>query len=326
MIRLILIIITFFITLSFVYGQDIKGGEIRSYRNGIDSSDNTFTFNVYLYTQSSMGINHSTIYVYMGDGGQPIPVSGTSMYLYNDISEWHYAFNHTYLGNGFYNLHISDSFRIVGIQNITNSSLESIYLQSPIIINPFLGWNSSPQFQDRQTAVFNNSGYFVHNASAFDPEGDSLSYSLVPATSTSYSFPTGATINPITGDFQMPFASGIYAINIRIDEWRSGVIVGTTYREMVLDSNTIIGVNNINSENPIFTILPNPVHDVLHLIFRENVSVASTSIFNLEGQEVLRMSKISTNNQIDISSFANGIYFLEINDGSKNLYRKFIKE
>ena len=122
MIRLILIIITFFITLSFVYGQDIKGGEIRSYRNGIDSSDNTFTFNVYLYTQSSMGINHSTIYVYMGDGGQPIPVSGTSMYLYNDISEWHYAFNHTYLGNGFYNLHISDSFRIVGIQNITNSS------------------------------------------------------------------------------------------------------------------------------------------------------------------------------------------------------------
>ena len=81
----------------------------------------------------------------------------------------------------------------------------------------------------------------------------------------------------------MPFASGIYAINIRIDEWRSGVIVGTTYREMVLDSNTIIGVNNINSENPIFTILPNPVHDVLHLIFRENVSVASTSIFNLEG-------------------------------------------
>jgi hypothetical protein len=323
--RLILIIISFFTALSFVYGQDIKGGEIRSYWNGTDSSDNTFTFNVYLYTQSSMGINHSTIYVDMGDG-QTIPITGTSQNLYLDNSEWHYTFNHTYIGNGIYNIHISDSFRIAGIQNITNSALESIYLQSTIIISPFLGFNSSPLFSYRQIDIYNNSGYFVHDASAFDVENDSLSYSLVPATSSSYTFPTGATINPVTGDFQMPFASGIYAINIRIDEWRSGVIVGTTYREMVLDSNTIIDVNNINSENPIFTILPNPVHDVLHLIFRENVSVASCSIFNLEGQEVLRMSKISTNNQIDISSFANGIYFLEINDGSKNLYRKFIKE
>ncbi len=319
------IIISFFITFSFAKGQDIRGGEIRSYWNGTDSSDNTYSFNVYLYTQTSIGINHSTIFVNPGNG-QTISVSGSSQNLAQDITEWHYMFNYTYLGNGIYNIQISDSFRIAGIQNITNSSLESIYLQSPIIINPFLGWNSSPQFQDRQTDVFNNSGYFVHSASAFDPEGDSLSYSLVPATSTSYSFPSGATINPVTGDFQMPFASGIYAINIRVDEWRSGVNIGTSFREMVLDSNTILGVDNINSEKPIFTISPNPVEDVFQLLFFENVSVVLCRIFNLEGQEILHTNVFSTNNQIDISRFAKGIYFLEISEGRKTHRRKFIKE
>ncbi len=319
------IIISFFITFSFAKGQDIRGGEIRSYWNGTDSSDNTYSFNVYLYTQTSIGINHSTIFVNPGNG-QTISVSGSSQNLAQDITEWHYMFNYTYLGNGIYNIQISDSFRIAGIQNITNSSLESIYLQSPIIINPFLGWNSSPQFQDRQTDVFNNSGYFVHSASAYDPESDSLSYSLVPATSTSYSFPTGATINPVTGDFLMPFTPGIYAINIRVDEWRSGVNIGTTYREMILDSNTILGANYLNSRNSFFTISPNPVNDQIYIILCENISNATYKIFNLEGQKLLHSDKLSVKNNINISHLATGIYLLEISIGSKIQRQKFIKE
>jgi hypothetical protein len=153
--KIIYLILVIYVTPVICLSQDIRGGEIRfSHVNNLTES-----FDIYLYTQTSLGINHSTISV----DGNVGTLTGTSINLPNDITEWHYLSVHTFPGTGVYTISAQDSFRIAFIQNINNSSLESIYLQSQFNISAVLGTNSSPVLMNKQTDVFKNGNYFVHD-------------------------------------------------------------------------------------------------------------------------------------------------------------------
>jgi hypothetical protein len=213
--KLILLFALTVFSLQFSGAQDIRGGEIRiQYITGLQ-----YRFDVYLYTQTSLAMDHSVIAFNNGFGTGAL--TGISTNLLDDFTEWHYVDTVTYPGNGVYDIYAADSFRVASIQNINNSSTEGILLSAILQINANIGSNSSPVLMSSQSTVNFSGGYFTHNPMASDPDGDTLHFSLVPTSSVSYSSPPGITIDSVTGIVQMPDAPGIYAINIRIDQLRT---------------------------------------------------------------------------------------------------------
>ena len=83
--------------------------------------------------------------------------------------------------------------------------------------------------------------------------------------------------------------------------------------------------DGLGDENNIFeyTMSPNPTSDFLNIKMADNRS-ATFSIFNFLGQKI-ETGKISEN-AINVSKLASGVYLLEVNDGQKNITKKFIKE
>jgi gliding motility-associated-like protein len=177
-----------------------------------------------------------------------------------------YYGTHTYLGPsppGGYIISIKDPNRVSGIDNIPNSVNVAFYLQTTIIVDPFVGCNSTPYLTTipLDKACVNHCYY--HNPGAVDPDGDSLAYSLGPCLDTlgnpipGYSI-IPATINAVTGDLSWcsPTQAGKYNIVIYIEEWKkfangTRYKIGTVLRDMSID---VIG--NCNNDNPNIPDLP----------------------------------------------------------------------
>lgn len=134
-----------------------------------------------------------------------------------------------------------------GILNIANSVNTSFYVESQLRIDPIFGINNSPVMT---VLPIDKGGQFVaffHNAGAFDPDGDSLSYVLtVPkqaegADVGGYRDPNNPafygdfsngnedrdgeavfSLDPITGTltWDAPDEPGEYNVAFRIEEWR----------------------------------------------------------------------------------------------------------
>ncbi|MGZ6522284.1 MAG: T9SS type A sorting domain-containing protein, partial [Bacteroidia bacterium] len=75
-----------------------------------------------------------------------------------------------------------------------------------------------------------------------------------------------------------------------------------------------------------FDLFPNPASDHLTLELPANISKTSIQIFNATGE--LEYSSTITNQRtdIDVSSFASGIYFIQISTGKSIANKKFIKQ
>ncbi len=314
----ILLIFIFFFSSFCANSQDILGGEI----NVTHISGLTYNISIFLYTKTSIGGNDSIIEV--TNDSFIFFLSGTSTNLVNDVTEWEYSFTNTYLTSGTYSITVKDSFRITNITNITNSSTEKIFLQKDIIINPFWGANSSPILQSKPTSIFINGSNFFYNLNATDPDNDSLSYSLVPVSASNYSFPTGALIDSITGTFTMPGAFGSYAIGIKIDEWRVGVNIGTTVREMIIDSNLITSIK-IEGEIGNIKIFPNPNSGLFKIELNGINGRVEVSIFNIVGEQIFSKNQNGSNIlNVDISNQSKGIYLLKIINGNDVITKKII--
>jgi hypothetical protein len=129
----------------------------------------------------------------------------------------------------------------------------------------------------------------------------------------------------------MPIASGIYAINIKIDEWRSGYPIATTYREMVIDSNTIVGITPLSIEDLNFMIYPNPfTSDFSITIEKQNILQAKFIIKNILGQTIFRKEENNLNHisakTINLSFLSRGIYLLEVTIDGERMIKKIVKE
>lgn len=110
--------------------------------------------------------------------------------------------------------------------------------------------NNSPQWLDPSYIVLDVGQVHHISMAAFDPDGDSLVYSLDSLNSgvgsgvnynPTYSnqFPLGLsitpTIDPQTGDISLPstpFPLGGYAIGVSVSEYRDGVLLGKYYRDL----------------------------------------------------------------------------------------------
>lgn len=236
--RYFLLVILFSFSLS-AFATHNRAGEI-TYRH-ISGLTYEFTITTYVYTLSQA--DRPTLTLQWGDNTQTVVPRISKINLPNNITKNTYIGNHTFLGNGVFTVSMEDPNRNGGVINIPNSISVAFYIETKIVINPFFHTNSSPILL---SPPLDNGcvGYpFMHNPSAFDVDGDSLTYQLVPCKEQNgndiynYSYPATSgtfTIDPYTGTllWDSPVQSGEYNVAILIREYRNGTLLGTVLRDM----------------------------------------------------------------------------------------------
>ena len=245
-------VILFFIFLLFLASQGFathqRAAEITyKHLQGL-----TYEFTITMYTRTSSPADDTRTYmpINWGDGtGDEIkrivfePVPGVFDITYNL-----YKGQHTFPAPGTYKISVEDPNRNNGVINIPNSVNVPMYVETELVINPFLGFNNSVQLLNPPIDQGCVGKIFVYNPAAYDVDGDSLSYKLVVCKGAGgmdipgYTFPKtqpGGTfkIDSITGEvyWEVPVLQGEYNIAFVITEWRFGIKVGSVRRDMQIN-------------------------------------------------------------------------------------------
>lgn len=235
------ILFLFLFTLS-VFATHMRAGEI-SYK-WISGLKYEITILTYTYTPSLA--DRPDYEISWGDGTTSVIPRVEKINLPNDISRNKYIGEHTFPGPDSYIISLEDPNRNGGILNIPNSINVPFYVQTLLVINPFLGPNNSPVLLN--PPIDNGCvGYpFIHNPGAYDVDGDSISYKLINCKGESgldipgYTFPATSnsfSINAVTGDlvWDSPLYEGEYNVAILIQEWRFGQLIGSMTRDMQIE-------------------------------------------------------------------------------------------
>ncbi len=159
----------------------------------------------------------------------------------NNIRVNTYIHTHTYPHEGLYTISLSDPNRNEGVLNIPNSVNVPFSVQTDIAVyDPLIHCVNNSAIPS-PTPIFLSSAVtpYVYNVAAFDPDGDSLSFELIPCNSrlntpvTGYTFPTGITINSANGEIKWDqnIFQGNYNVAVKISEWRQQIKVGSVVRD-----------------------------------------------------------------------------------------------
>jgi gliding motility-associated-like protein len=166
-----------------------------------------------------------------------------------------YKTTHTFPGANCYTITMADPNRNQGVLNMTNSQDQPFYIMSKLCIGSFSGPNSSPILTNPPVDDACAGHCFIHNAGAYDTDGDSLSYELTDCLGDGglpvfgFSYPSGISIDPVTGDFVWcsPVTQGMYNFAFIIREWRKNLDgtaqeVGFVLRDMQVTVGTCTNI------------------------------------------------------------------------------------
>ncbi|OYT14172.1 MAG: hypothetical protein B6I19_01285 [Bacteroidetes bacterium 4572_114] len=217
-----------------------------------------YEFTIVTYTYTPSQADRDELQLFWGDGTSTIVPRTQEIYYPNDIKRNVYAgAEHIFPGQGTYTIYLEDPNRNYGVLNIPNSVNVPFFIQTELVINPFLGPNNSVELLAPPIDIGCVNELFLHNPGAYDPDGDSISYKMVDCRGSfglpipGYVLPnqvdttvqSSFEIDPITGTivWDKPIMQGEYNIAFLIEEWRSGVKIGYVTRDMQI---TIIPCTN----------------------------------------------------------------------------------
>ena len=154
-----------------------------------------------------------------------------------------YRMVHNYSSSGTYVISMEDANRNYGVVNVPNSVSVPMYIETELVINPFLGNNNSVQLLNAPIDRGCVGKLYLHNPSAYDPDGDSLSYRLLHCKGMDgmdipgYTYPQASQsfeIDAVTGElrWENPLLQGEYNVAFIVEEWRHGVKIGSVIRDM----------------------------------------------------------------------------------------------
>ncbi len=177
-------------------------------------------------------------------------------------ADWHFLFDGN-LGDS------SKAGRSANITNVYNAAVSNVYLEATL--NNLAGPNSSPEYTTIPTPFYTLNVPQQYNQGAVDPDNDSLSFQLVDALDNGnsvfyYSNPditlsgarplltdTGQFVfNPLNGQMSFkPNALQNALVVGQVTEYKNGIIVGTSKREMTfvvlnLDLDYVQNTNAVN--------------------------------------------------------------------------------
>lgn len=239
--KIIVLTIAYIGACNFAFATHQKAAEITyKYISGY-----TYEFIITTYTYSESIADRPFLTINWGDG--TTEVLARSEYveiadLQTIINSYHGT--HSFSGPGSYYISFEDPNRNGGVVNIPNSITTPMYVETLLVISPWGGnRNNSVRFLNRpidDNACLGQS--FVHNPSVYDPDGDSLSFSLIPCKTTggediigfSYPYASEYFIIDSFGNlmWEVPTQQGEYNTAILIREWRNKVKIGEITRDM----------------------------------------------------------------------------------------------
>ena len=242
---------------TFVFATHNRAGEITyKHLNGLE-----YEFVLVTFTKDSAPADRPELVVFWGDGTSDTLTrsngGGNGQPIGNDIKRNIYIGRHLYPAPGTYTVTMEDPNRNANVVNIPNSVQIPFAISTTLAVNPNLGFNNSPDllYPPIDNGCVNVP--FIHNPTAFDIDGDSLSYALIPCAGANgapiplWTLPAASssiTIDPVSGEFlwDSPIQAGEYNIAIEITEHRQDdngnwSIVGRMVRDMQID---IAGCNN----------------------------------------------------------------------------------
>jgi hypothetical protein len=233
------------------YATHLRAGEIVVER--VSCSSLTFRITVTVFTNT---INTNVLFggeddwLDFGDGTRVL-VPETPNTLRPDLGEGiataSYTILHTYSGFQQYMISYSEPNRNEGVVNMDGSVNTRFYIETQIIVDPFLGCNNTPKLLVPPIDRACTGATFYHNPGAYDPDGDSISYKMVipfrekntqvinykdpsdPKFYTNYSTgnedgngPPTFSINAVDGTltWDAPGMAGEYNIAFIVEEWR----------------------------------------------------------------------------------------------------------
>ena len=176
-----------------------------------------------------------------GDGTTSTAARYEKITVVTNIQRNRYRFVHTFPGYATYTISYQDPNRNNNVSNMVNSLQTAFYVECELVINPFIGFNNSPVLLYEPIDFGAENKLFVHNPNAYDADGDSLSFKLIPCKQdvgvevfgfqlpnlqngfTSNSF----GIDPVTGQLVWDTpqiidnqASALFNFAIMVEEWR----------------------------------------------------------------------------------------------------------
>lgn len=221
-----------------------RAGEIY-YEN---TSGRTYRITATTFTDPTSNANQFTtqLTVFLGDGTNTVVLRTDRILFSSTVQKNVYQFTHTYPSDGAFLVSFSDPNRVADIRNINNGIRTDdipFYVECLIKISNGVGNNNSPILKVPPIVDGCEDFFYLHNPGAFDPDGDSLVFSLdVPKQGRNepvpnYTNPAASdsfTIDQQTGKvyWVKPLIEGFYNIAIRVTEYRNGEVVGYVVRDM----------------------------------------------------------------------------------------------
>jgi gliding motility-associated-like protein len=206
----------------------------------------TYEFTVTTFTYTLSAADRPELDISWGDNKVSTMARSNVEVLPDYYQKNTYIIRHTYPGAGVYTIIVQDPNRNVGVQNIPQSDNVIFSVKTIFRIDPNLAANNAPELLAYPIDRAALGRVFIHNPSAYDIDGDSLSYEIAVCTRgngieiENYSFPEASdslVVNPVTGDliWASPTKVGIYNIAMKINEWRRGVRIGSIARDMQVE-------------------------------------------------------------------------------------------
>lgn len=119
-----------------------------------------------------------------------------------------------------------------------------------------------------------------------------------------------------------PTTDGNHYLYIRVQDQNNN---WSLYKRALLTIDNSLSIEELDSNN--IKIYPNPVQNSLHIDLLQNTNY-SYRIFNLNGKEISYKNNLNTTNQVNMSNYSSGLYFIKlINKSNQNIkILKFIKQ
>lgn len=224
------------------------------------------------------------------ENGQPdpacsVPNAGKGEMVYPKVKENKYRTLFQFPGNGVYVIRFSDPYRRGNIINIDNPTAVTFYVETQLaVFQSSDAPNSPPVLLNRPLDEACVGKVWTHNPGAYDQDGDSLAYELIPSqqydagsgtpqAASGYLFPNNPLfgvssfqINSKTGviTWAAPNQIGTYNVAFLVKEYRKGLFLGHVLRDMV------IIVKPCNNDPPVINTITDTcvyVGDTLRFLF-----------------------------------------------------------
>jgi gliding motility-associated-like protein len=160
----------------------IRAGEITIRVINLQTSTYEFTLTLYLdqdgVDQPDDGVDQPDAVLNFGDGSPCQKSDGKKQDPVDKIIKSTYKFIHTFSGSGIYTISFNEENRNKNVLNIDNGNSVNIpfYIETQLIIDPFIGVNNSPVLLIPPVDKAAVGQVFLHNPGAYDPDGDSLAF------------------------------------------------------------------------------------------------------------------------------------------------------